>query len=314
MPLFSVLPNVVASGLRAVGVEYSDAHLDSNKMAQVAGSTYELFGFESAIVPFDLCVEAEAMGARVDFHPQVDAFIQPIISRPIELPGVNTDLSISEGGRVDCVARTITQLKEGVGRDIVVGAVVPGPFTLGWELFGIEAWLPLADASLRDRILDNLARELAVVARIYVDAGADFVTVHEMGGSPQVLGAKRFVQFVKPTLQKLFAQINSLKILSICGDTNTIVPDLAECGADALNLDHRNNLKRTRAFLPKSILLGNLDPVGELAHGTPESIELDVKRVAADGADAVVPGCDLYIETPDANMRALVESASKLGR
>lgn len=311
---FSVLPNVVLSGLHSAEVAYSETHRDPDKMVRAAASTYELFGYGSAIVPFDLCVEAEALGAKVDFHDEANGFIQPVISKPITQLNPEALPSLSANGRVPLVAHAIHRLKESVGREIMVGAVIPGPFTLGWQLFGLEPWLLFRDSVLMVQILDDLARGLADVARAYSDAGADLVTVHEMGGSPQVIGATRFAQFVKPALKLLLEEIHITKILSICGDTNAIVDDLPECGADALNLDHRNNLRRTRKLLPDSILLGNLDPVGELANGSPETILRAVERCAAEGANAVVPGCDLFIETPDANMVALSHPGSTILR
>jgi [methyl-Co(III) methanol-specific corrinoid protein]:coenzyme M methyltransferase len=309
---FSVLPNVVLSGLRKAEVAYSETHRDPEKMARAAASTYELFGYGSAIVPFDLCVEAEALGAEVDFHDEAHAFIQPVISKPIDQLNPDALPPLRANGRVPLVAYAIQRLKESIGREIMVGAVIPGPFTLGWQLFGIEAWLLFRDSNLMVRTLNDLARGLADVAQVYSDAGADLITVHEMGGSPQVIGPTRFAQFVKPALKLLLGEIHITKILSICGDTNAIVDDLPECGADALNLDHRNDLRRTRKLLPDSILLGNLDPVGEIADGNPKSISRAVERCAAEGASAVVPGCDLFIETPNANMVALSHSGSTI--
>ena len=52
-------------------------------MAKAAASTHALYGFESAVVPFDLCVEAEALGCAVDFQTDTDAFLAPVISQTL---------------------------------------------------------------------------------------------------------------------------------------------------------------------------------------------------------------------------------------
>ena len=314
LPVFSGLPSLTASGLNAAGVRYSESHTDAAKMAAAAASTFELFGFESAVVPFDLCVEAEALGCGVDFQTDVDIFLAPVVDKPIDnLAEVSFDSASQGWGRIPLVADAIQRLKAGVGREIAIGAWVPGPFTLAWQLFGADAWLSaLQDAEQAARTLESLAGFLAQVAAKYGEAGADLITVHEMGGSSQVTGPGRFLTLVKPALSKLLAAIESPKVLSVCGDTNAVVHDLAACGADALSVDERNDLARTRRLLGSdAILLGNLDPVGVLSQGTPARVAQTVAAIAQAGANAIWPGCDLYPEIPDENMRALMESTKR---
>ncbi len=314
LPVFSGLPSLTASGLQSVGVRYSESHTDAAKMAAAAASTYELFGWESAVVPFDLCVEAEALGGGVDFQTDVEIFLAPVVNQPLNnLAKVfEPSQGLTNAGRIPLVADAIRRLKAGVGREIAIGAWVPGPFTLAWQLFGADGWLgALQDVDRAARVLESLADFIARVAGHYRDAGADFITVHEMGGSPQVTGPGRFHGLVQPALRKLFAAIESPKVLSVCGDTNAIVRDLAACGADALNVDHRNDLARTRRLLgSRAVLLGNFDPVGVLSQGTPERVAETVAAIARAGASAIWSGCDLYPEIPDENMRVLISSAN----
>ena len=49
-------------------MQFHETHRDAAKMARAAASTYRVSGFGSAVVPLDLCVEAEALGATVDFR------------------------------------------------------------------------------------------------------------------------------------------------------------------------------------------------------------------------------------------------------
>ncbi len=179
LPVFSGLPSLTASGLQSVGVRYSESHTDAAKMAAAAASTYELFGFESAVVPFDLCVEAEALGCGVDFQTDVEIFLAPVVDKPLATFDGNLPENAARAGRIPLVADAIRRLKAGVGREIAIGAWVPGPFTLAWQLFGADGWLgALQDADRAARMLESLADFLARVAGHYRDAGADFITVH----------------------------------------------------------------------------------------------------------------------------------------
>jgi [methyl-Co(III) methanol-specific corrinoid protein]:coenzyme M methyltransferase len=151
---------------------------------------------------------------------------------------------------------------------------------------------------------------IAEVALAYRAAGADFITVHEMGGSPGFLGPPAFNQFVLPRLQRLFAALPAPRVLSVCGDTNASMAALAQAGADALSVDQTNDLARSRAALgPEALLFGNLDPIGTLALGDEDGVRRAAEAAIAAGADAVWPGCDLWPEVPAANLRAMVEAA-----
>ncbi len=310
LPVFGGLPSLTELGLHAADVAYHDAHTNAAKMAAAAAGTFEVCGFESAVVPFDLCVEAEALGCPVDFQTDLNIFMPPVVAAPLTrfpdpFPG-----DVSRAGRVPIVASALRQLRAGVGREIVVGAWVPGPFTLAWQLFGGDGWFSaLQDTPRVLGWLDRLADFIAQVAIIYREAGADFLTVHEMGGSPQVVGPSNFQALVQPSLTRLIYLLPSPKVLSVCGDTNAAVQDLAACGADALNVDQRNDLARTRKLLPGAVLLGNLDPVRTISQGTAEAVALAVKSAAAAGANAIWPGCDLVPEIPAENLRAWMETA-----
>jgi len=317
LPVFGGLPSLTAAGLSAAGLRLADTHTDAALMAQAAGTTFEQFGYESAVVPFDLCVEAEALGAGVDFQSDGDGFLAPVVDRPLAVgqlrPGTPQIAALATAGRVPLVAEAVRRLRAGVGQQVAIGAWIPGPFTLSWQLFGAEAWLAqVVEGEGLEAWLAALAGALAGVGRCYREAGADFLTVHDMGGSPQVVGPRTFRRWVKPALARLCAALPAPVVLSVCGDTNAVVQDLLDCGAAGLNVDQRNDLARSRQIIGRrALLLGNLDPVGVLSRGTPEAVSEEVGRIAQAGADAVWPGCDLWPEIPAANFRALMDSARR---
>src|SRR3990172_454587 len=68
VPAFSGLIHITAQGLESEGLAFPEIHRDAEKMARAAASTFKLTGFPSAVAPLDMVVEAEALGAEVDFH------------------------------------------------------------------------------------------------------------------------------------------------------------------------------------------------------------------------------------------------------
>ena len=134
------------------------------------------------------------------------------------------------------------------------------------------------------RALDRFTEALIATANAYRDAGADFITIHEMGGSPGVIGPAAFSELILPRLRRLTASIPLPTILSVCGNTNKAMEFLAQAGASALNVDQTNDLSHSRAVLgPDVLLFGNIDPVGVIAHGRPEQIRAAVESAAKAG-------------------------------
>ena len=200
------------AGLESEGLRFHETHRDAAKMARAAASTYRVSGFGSAVVPLDMCVEAEALGATVDFRegseaaefPRVTGFLHDSVEdftakarRNEEEINKNSVLSVNSvvsKGRIPIVVEAIKLLKEDVGEEIVIGAWVPGPFTLLSLLVETGA-LYMSLRKSKEQVhdaLEFLTQVLAAVGNAYHEAGADFLTIHEMGGSPGALGPKIF--------------------------------------------------------------------------------------------------------------------------
>ena len=331
-PVFSGLISVTVPGLEREGLQFHKTHSDAVLMARAAASTYRVSGFGSAAVPLDLCVEAEALGVTVDFRegsdaaefPRVTGFLYDSVEKFTAEIAENTEknkknsalfaVSTVRNGRIPIVIEAIKLLKEDVGNEIVVGAWVPGPFTLLSLLVETGAlYLSLRKAPEQvHAALGSLTQVLAIVGNAYHQAGADLLTVHEMGGSPGALGPGLFGSIVLPHLQTLTSALPRPVVLSACGRTNGAMKLLAASGADALSVDQTNDLDRSREEVPDVLLFGNLDPVGLISQGTPDEITEAVMGAVRSGANAVWPGCDLYLKTPLENLRAFVAASKQL--
>jgi [methyl-Co(III) methanol-specific corrinoid protein]:coenzyme M methyltransferase len=124
-----------------------------------------------------------------------------------------------------------------------------------------------------------------------------------------------FKILIRPHLEQNFAAIDSPKILHICGSTDSIVGQMALCGADALSVDQKNNVAESRKKLGNEILLlGNFDPYGTLVQMDPSQVEQVIKKCIDDGVDGVWPGCDLWPELKKENMEALMTAMQKYGK
>lgn len=317
-PVFGGLINVTQAGLDGENLALCDVHADSRRMATAATTTHRLSGFASAVVPLDMTVEAEVLGAVVDFEsdspePRFPRIVEPLASSATELE-VRTPDDLLDRGRIPVVREAIAILGRELGEEAAVGAWVPGPFTVATLVVDVGNLL-METRTAPDAvgaILDPLTDILGAVAHGYHDAGADFLTVHEMGGSPGFIGPSAFEDLVLPRLQRLLEGLPAPRVLSVCGHTNASMELLAASGADALSVDQLNDLEQSREVLgPDAVLLGNIDPIATLADGDAETVRQAVAGAIDAGVNAVWPGCDLLPQLPATNLIALVEAAGQ---
>ena len=267
-PAFSGLIHVTAEGLQSEGLIFHETHKDAQKMSKAAASTFKLSGLPSAVLPLDMYVEAEALGAEINFRetmefefPQVrKARFGSVKELTAETENVH---SFINGGRIKLVCDAIKLLKGDVGNDVVIGGMIPGPYTL--LLLVVDAGKMFLEMKKEPAAVTNalihLTSLLAQVGVDYRDAGADFITIHDMGGSPAFLGPVKYEQFVLPAEKLLIEKLPKPRVLSVCGNVTNSLHLLAQTGADAISIDQTVDLVTARQALKDTLLFGNLDPV-----------------------------------------------------
>ena len=318
IPAFSGLIHVTSAGIESEGLSFHEVHRNAEKMAKAAASTFKLTGLPSAVAPLDLYIEAEALGGEIDFRennefsfPQVKKaafkFAKELTAEVTSTIPWNDNGLILKRERIGIVCEAIKLLKQDIGNDVAIGGMIPGPYTL--LLLIVEAGNLFMEMKKEPQdVLDAiilLSSFLAKVGQAYRDAGADFITIHDMGGSPGFIGPAKYEQFVFPAEKHLMEKLPKPRVLSVCGNTNKSMHLLAQTGADAISVDQTNDLAASRAMLKDTLLFGNIDPVATLWQGDKAQITEAVLGAKGSGVDAVWPGCDLVPQTSPENIKAI---------
>ncbi len=313
-PAFSGLIHVTAEGLNSEGLVFQETHNDANKMARAAASTFKLSGLPSAVVPLDMYVEAEALGAEINFRADRE-FEFPQVKRAGlfgSAKNLTTEITerteILKKGRIKLVCDAIKLLREDVGNDVVVGGMIPGPYTLLLLVADVKNMfieMKKEPQAVTDSLL-LLSAFLAEVGTAYKNAGADFITIHDMGGSPAFIGPAKYEQFALPAEKLLIEKLPKPRILSVCGNVTKSLHLLSQTGADAISLDQTVDLAAARLALKDTLLFGNLDPVETLSRGDSTQVAEAVIRAKEAGVDAIWPGCDLVVQTPIQNIKSMM--------
>jgi MtaA/CmuA family methyltransferase len=201
--------------------------------------------------------------------------------------------------------------KERVGQEMMIEGWVEGPIAEGADLRGINTlMLDFFDDPVFVRDLFAFVVEMELrFAREQLQAGADVIGVGDAAAS--LVGPDIYNEFVWPYEKKLVDGIHALggKVrLHICGNTRRILEGMGKLGCDIVDLDSMAPISEARQKMgPKTILLGNLNPVAVLRNGDPAGVTAAIAECHKQaGAPFIVgAGCEVPRDTPAENLRAL---------
>jgi len=310
VPAFSGLIHVTAEGLEREGLKLHEIHHDAVKMARAAASTFKLTGLPSATLPLDLCAPAEALGSGLNFYedgrlqfPQVKKVIFQSTKEIREV-----EIGKWKGGRIGVICEAIRLVKEDVGKDVVISGLIPGPYTLLLYLCNLPNMVleMKREPQMVTAALFHLSSFLSKIGFAYREAGADFITIHDMGGSAGFVGPSVYEQFVLPAERYLIGRLPQPNVLSVCGRMDKVLHLLPHTGANAISIDQMTDVTLARDVLKDVMLFGNLNPMETLSRGNEASVAWAVTGAKEAGVDAVWPGCDLVPSTPIQNIARMV--------
>ena len=320
MPFFSGYGMVVMPAIKELGYAFPTVHTDANKLAQAAMLSAKMFDFDSVIVPFDMCCESEAVGNTISLYENSMDILYPTIPEKMwkKLDQLDIPSDIMKRGRMPMILEAIKIAKK-EAPDHAIGAWQLGPFTMAGQLLELDVLLKgvFKQKDLVIRALDQITDMIIEVGKAQLAAGADYITLREMATGSDLLSPKTWKTMIQPRVTKILAAWDAPKVLHICGATDMIIEMMNECGADALSVDIKNNLVETRKKLGDDVLLfGNFD-VFELPCKEETTVEEAIEAIKVNidgGVDAVWPGCDLWPDIKEENMRAIVKTAREYGK
>jgi MtaA/CmuA family methyltransferase len=303
--------------MEQVQVFYPEAHQEPKAMAKLSEAAYLVVGFEGFRLPFDLCVEAEALGCHMK---PADAKSPPSVYAPAF--GHWEDFTVAEDlfqrGRFSVVEDALRILKTRYGDDLPIYAGIAGPLTLAGYLFGVEKILkgmikdPQGIADLLSRVADFSIQ----YANRLIEAGGNVLAIIDPTATADLISPRTFERFLIPTYQKIRQAIPVPIILHICGNTNPFLSLLQETGFQGFSFEGPTVDVRSakEAVDNRMALVGNISTIQTLLFGNPERVEEEVKAAVSQGVDLVAPSCGIPLHTPLSNLHAMVSATRKYKR
>jgi MtaA/CmuA family methyltransferase len=233
----------------------------------------------------------------------------PLLADPADLARLRPPTP-EDGPRMSDRLAAVRLFREAAGGHVPVMGWVEGALAEAADLRGVANLLTdLIDRPEWVAELLEVCVELEIAfARAQVAAGADIIGLGDAIASQ--VSPRLYRQFALPYEKRIVAalhEMGALARLHICGNTTRILSDMAETGADIIDIDWMVDMGRAaEAFGDRAAACGNQDPVAVMLRGTPEDVRATVRACMAVGGPRSfsAAGCEIPDETPHANLLA----------
>jgi [methyl-Co(III) methanol-specific corrinoid protein]:coenzyme M methyltransferase len=296
--------------MEKTGIFFPDAHLNPEKMAELAAGGYEVLGFDSIMPEFSVQQEAAALGCAVDWGSPTmmpDAKTHPVK----EVAQLQIPENLLEKSSIKVVLEALELLRKNYGSHVGIIGKVMGPWTLSYHMSGVQDFLlwSLTDPDKVRGLLDRLKEVTITFARAQLQAGADVVVVadHATG---DLVSPKTYQDFLLPVHQEINQRIGGPTILHLCGNCSDRLRLFVEARFDAYHFEWQVDAKMAVQVVNREMsLIGNIANKNVLFGGTPEDVHKQARYSIEAGVDILAPECAVPLQTPLANLKAIVDAA-----
>ena len=229
----------------------------------------------AAVSMMDLSVEAEALGAPVKVsEDEVPAVTGHVIetedeARALVLPDIEDTRA---GLYVEAIRKACELITD---RPVFAGVI--GPFSLAGRLLDVTEIMMLCydEPDMVHAVLEKTTEFLIRYIRAYRKTGAGGVMVAEpLAG---LLSPALMEEFAAPYMKRIVDAVQDDEFIVIyhnCGGAVLrLIDSIVTCGAAAYHFGNAIDMKAALEKMPSDVVvMGNIDPVGQLTEGTPEGV------------------------------------------
>ncbi len=305
------LPVLSFPAVQMMGITVADLIGSADQQAEAMRLVAERVPSAASVSFMDLSVEAEAFGSTTvvtdDEVPTVVGSIVDEDTDPEELkvPQVGDGRT---GLYVKAIEKVLTQVTD---RPVLAGMI--GPFSLTGRLMDVTEVMIMCyeEPELVEGVLDKVTDFLVEYARTYKEIGAHGVVVAEpLAG---LLSPELVEQFSAPFMKRIIDAVQDDTFAVVyhnCGaGTVAAAESIAALGAAGYHFGNAIDMADILPLMPKdALVMGNVDPAGEVRNGTPESVRaatLAVLEKCAQYPNFVIStGCDVPPMAPWENIEA----------
>ena len=291
----------------------SNADTQAEGMCLIAQKT----NAAASVSLMDLSVEAECFGAEVRFsEDEVPTVTGRLIcdmddAEALQVPAVGAARS---GIYIEAIKKACARITD---RPVFAGMI--GPFSLAARLLDVSEIMMdcYDDPDMVHLVLEKCTQFLIAYAKAYCEVGADGIVMAEPVAG--LLSPSLEEEFSAPYVKQIVDAVQNDDFIVIyhnCGDNvPKMLSSILSTGAAAYHFGNAVDMEKDiLEKVPANVLvMGNIDPVGVLRMGTPESVreattEL-LERCSTYPNFVLSSGCDMPPKTPWENINAFFAAA-----
>jgi MtaA/CmuA family methyltransferase len=312
-----LMPITMMFAADQINKPYRDYATNHRVLVEGQIQTAGRFEFDYVSCISDPAREAHDCGAQISFFdnqpPAIDETNALLASKEqllsLELP------RHVPGGRMHDRIEAAALFRKRVGNDRLIEGWIEGPCAQAADLRGINnLMLDFFDDPSFVRDLFDFVTEMEIrFAKAQIEAGVDLIGIGDAAAS--LVGPRIYEEFVWEYEKRMVDAIHSqgtLVRLHICGNTRSILRGMGELGCEIVDLDYMVPLAEARRSMKEDqILLGNIDPVNVLLHGSPEDVIEGLSLCCEEAGDRYIvgAGCEVPKGTPSSNLKAMLHFA-----
>ena len=294
--------------MAAVGISYPEAHLDAQKMAELALAGHEIIGFDTVMPEFSVDQEAAALGCEVDWGNR-DTMPDCKNFPNADFSDVAVPEDFLEKPSMRVVLDALSILRRHVGGQAAIIGKAMGPWTLGYHMAGTQNFLlqvGMGEKAKIERMLRQLMPATIASIKAQFRAGADMVVFadHATGN---LVSAKHYEEYLLPIHKEMTAAIDGPLILHVCGNCADRLELFADAGFDCYHFEWQTGAEYAVKTVGDRIsVAGCINNAQVLYQGTPEDVYKQARGVIKAGVRMIGPECCIPLSTPMENLKAIV--------
>jgi uroporphyrinogen decarboxylase len=311
---------------REAGMSMREFRADPTHMARAFIQAVERYGYDGIVLDVDTATLAGAAGVLVDFPEDEPARTRGgMLGSLAEAATLEDPAGILAYPSVEVWLEAARLLARTLGNTVFLrGNCDQSPFTLAGLLRGMDNWLlDCLDPDhevLAHALLEHCTNITCTFLRAMAATGVHMLSNGDSAAGPDLASPALYRRFALPYERRVAscAHEEGLPyVLHICGNTGPILTDMIATGADGLELDYKTDARRAHALMKdRTVFIGNIDPSGVLALGTPALVTERTRELLATFADTprfiLNAGCAIPPSTPPENLRAMITAAREM--
>ena len=312
------LPILSFPSIQLMGITVQDLISSSESQARGMKLIADRIPSAASVSLMDLSVEAEAFGSAVRFSDdEVPTVVGSIVTdedeaEALKIPPVG---AARTGLYIEAIEKAVQLITD---RPVFAGVI--GPYSLAGRLLDVSEIMVLCyeEPDMVNTVMEKTTQFLIDYINAYKAVGANGVVMAEpLTG---MLSPTLAEEFSAPYVKRIVEAVQSDDFIVIyhnCGNNTVLMADsIVDSGAAAFHFGNAIDLARMLPLIPADrLVLGNVDPAGQICHGTPASVKAATRAVMEKCGSypnfVISTGCDVPPISPWANIDAFFEAVDE---